>query len=146
MNTAWCITPKSSDLFYLTHWMKFLCVHAFYNYYKRSDVFDVNMSALIHSSLWSQIIVTLLECSITQSSPPGPSSLLLRTLDSCWLLQENSRTTCPKAVGFLHGKLWLNNMYHSNLSGGWWNKTAELQQLISLALLIVSFYYLASVV
>lgn len=53
---------------------------------------------------WFQTTVTLLECSIIQSSPPDLSNLLLHTLVSCWPLQENSRATWPRAVAFLHGK------------------------------------------
>lgn len=152
LNTVWCISPKSFhtiSVFFNMLWVEssFFPMRQYFShvFYYWPDEVEVNTSVLIHSTLLSQIIVTLLECSIIQSSPPGPSNLLLRTSDSCWLLPENSRTTWPKAVAFLHGKLWLSNVYHSNLSGGRSNKTTKLQQLISLALLIVSSRYLCSI-
>ena len=76
----------------------------------------VSKFILIDLSLF-QIIVTLLVCNITQSSPQGPSNLLLHTLVSCWLLQENSRATSTKAVACLHGKLWHTMCY---LNVIWW--------------------------
>lgn len=70
--------------------------------------FKLPLSLLISLFLLFQVIVTLSECSITQSSPQGQSNLLLHTLDSCWLLQESSRVTFPRAVSSLLGKFSLS--------------------------------------
>lgn len=64
---------------------------------------DVARFALTHFSVFFQATVTLLGRSTIRSSPQGQSNLLRRTLASCWLLQENSRATWPKAVSSLHG-------------------------------------------
>lgn len=66
---------------------------------------EVASPLLIDLSALLQIIATSSECSTIQSSPQGPSNLLLHTSVSCWLLQENSIVTSPKAVSFLRGKL-----------------------------------------
>lgn len=71
-----------------------------------SHVLERNGCVLIHCALLCQIIVTLWECSTTQSSPPGPWNPLLRTSVSCWLRQGNSRATWPRAAVCLHGELW----------------------------------------
>lgn len=76
----------------------------------------VSKFKLIDPSLF-QIIVTLLVCNITQSSPQGPSNLHLHTLVSCWLLQENCRATSTRAVACLHGKRW-HTMCYLNII--WW--------------------------
>lgn len=72
--------------------------------------------AVIRNFFWFQTTVTLLECSIIQSSPPDLSNLLLHTLVSCWPLQENSRATWPRAVAFLHGNhQHINHQFNSYL-------------------------------